>query len=710
MTDADTLLEKARAGFEPLDIQEGYKDNALGWLRRWLTEAAFEAYVPQIDYLIETGRWDFLLDAFYQVIPFGTGGRRGPVGIGPNRINPWTIQSSAQGHAQYLVMQHGAEAHKRGLVLTYDVRRFADDAWYAEGRPNPVRNLDGRQLAMAAAEVYAANGIPVFLFDDVRSTPQLSFTIRHLNCISGDMFSASHNLPTDNGKKIYDRFGGQLIPPEDQALVDEVTARVGAIQTLPYQEAVDRGLVRTLGGPEDRAYRQAVAAVSQSPARAIKILYAPLHGTGLTSVYPILRELGFDVVLDPQTAAPSGAFENVTFNIPNPEVRQSFDHLPEQADAAGADLILSTDPDADRIGVMVRHGESWKFLNGNEIGILLTDYGIRRAQSRKRPAKGATVVKTDVTTSLIARIAEAHGVECIGDLLVGFKYIGAEMNRLEAAGGMDGFILGTEESHGYLMGNYARDKDAAAAAIWIAECAAELKPSNRTLVDQLDRIYAAFGYSYNHLTEIRLLGAAGMEQISKIMHHLRQHPATSFAEFAVQSRRDRWQGEPQPHLSPTDTASRNVLVFHMTPTRPAAAMRVTVRPSGTEPKVKMYFEVLSRPCDRHQLAATKAEVRAIGEHLEKAVMMTCYGILGVNLPERGFLLFGQLPLNDKLRYFEIEEDIADLGGEPNTAVRRERLASLLAFLGANPIEKIDAAFRARYQKGIRAYLQLGDRP
>ena len=174
-----------------------------------------------------------MLQAFYLVIPFGPGGRRGPVGIGPNRINPWTIQSSAQGHAQYLIQQHGEAARQRGIVLTYDVRRFTDTRHYAADRPNPVRDLDGRRLAMAAAEVYAANGIPVYLFDDVRSTPQLSFTIRRLNCISGDMFSASHNLPTDNGKKIYDQFGGQLIPPEDQALVDEVSTHVDAIRTMP---------------------------------------------------------------------------------------------------------------------------------------------------------------------------------------------------------------------------------------------------------------------------------------------------------------------------------------------------------------------------------------------------------------------------------------------------------------------------------------------
>lgn len=706
MTEHGNLLKRAREGMASLEIPARYKECALDGLTRWMTEPQFKDYVPQIAHLIETQRWEFLLDAFYQVIPFGTGGRRGLVGIGPNRINPWTIQTSAQGHAQYLIKQHGAEARERGVVLAYDVRCFTATSLYADDRPNPVKDLDGRRLAMAAAEVYAANGIRVYLYDDVRSTPQLSFTIRHLNCISGDMFSASHNLPPDNGKKVYDPFGGQLVPPQDQALVDEVTGHVDRIQRMPYQEAAASGLVRPIAESVDRAYREAAAALSLSRARGIKLLYAPLHGTGLTSVYPVLQQLGFDVDLDPATANLSGAFENVTFNIPNPEVRQSFDTVLPNADAIQADLILSTDPDADRIGVMVRHKGAWEFLNGNEIGILLTHYGIRQASRMGTLRPDSSIIKTDVTTSLIARIAEANGVRCIGDLLVGFKYIGAEMNRLETAGRMAGFILGTEESHGYLMGNYARDKDAAGAAVWLAEYAAELKASGRTLIDQLDRIFAEYGYCHNHLTEIRLLGAAGMEQIGRIMDHLRAQPVGTFGEFAVASKRDRWEGAPQPHLSRTDTASRDVLIFHLAPAPQTMSMRVTVRPSGTEPKVKMYFEVVGRPCAPELIADAKSHVLSVCERVEKAVMLYCYGILGIDFPERGFLLFWQLPLNDKLHYFEIEEDIAGLRTIENVGQRRQKLNELLAFLGADPIQKIDAAFSARYGKGIRACLGM----
>ncbi len=318
MTTAQDRITQANAGFATLDIPAPFIESALEALETWLVDDAFAAYRPQLEHLIDAQAWDFLLDAFYQVIPFGTGGRRGLVGIGPNRINPWTIQSSAQGHAQYLIKTYGEEARQRGVVLTYDVRVFTQQAPYDPHRPNPIMNLDGRQLAEAAAVVYAANGIKVFMYDGVRSTPQLSFTIRHLKAISGDMFSASHNLPTDNGKKVYDQYGGQLIPPQDQILVDEVTRNVEDIQTMPFEDACAQGLVEIISPAIDEAYQDTVIPLSMSTAREIKILYAPLHGTGLTSVHPILEKLGFDVTLDPQTVNLSGAFENVTFNIPIP--------------------------------------------------------------------------------------------------------------------------------------------------------------------------------------------------------------------------------------------------------------------------------------------------------------------------------------------------------------------------------------------------------
>jgi hypothetical protein len=280
------------------------------------------------------------------------------------------------------------------------------------------------------------------------------------------------------------------------------------------------------------------------------------------------------------------------------------------------------------------------------------------------------------------------------------------MNRLEAQGRQGDFILGTEESHGFLMGNYARDKDAAGAAVWLAELCSQLKTDGRTLVDYLDGIYAKYGYCHNYLTEIRLLGAKGIGRIKTIMEHLRQNDIPMVGEFAVAEKIDRWQGEPQPHLSRTDTSSRNVLVLKLKDLPETRSIRITVRPSGTEPKFKIYIEVLGRPFDLSAIEAAKAQIVGIQERLERAFMAHCYGILGVDFPERGFLLFWQLPLDDKLKYFEIEDQLAALKNVADPAERKTRLESLLAFLGANPVQKVDRAFAARYGSGLMDVLGL----
>jgi phosphoglucomutase/phosphomannomutase len=700
------LMKKATEGLSQLDVSEKVKSAALTNLEAWLTDPLFADYVPQTRHLIEAGKWDVVLDSFYQVIPFGTGGRRGPVGIGPNRINSWTIQASAQGHSQYLLKNYGDKARRQGVVMTFDVRRFTQPGIYAEDRPNPVKDLDGWKLAQAAAEVYAANGIKTYLFETPRSTPELSFAIRHLRAISGDMFSASHNLPPDNGKKVYDMFGGQLIPPHDQILVDEVAGNVKEIKRLDFEEARRQGLVEILGEEIDRAYWDTVCQVSLSTQRSLRIFYTPLHGTGITSVYPVLTRLGFNTTLCPATSNLSGAFENVMFNIPNPEVVESFSASLPLAQKAGADILLSTDPDADRIGIMVNHREQWLFLTGNEIAILLANYAIDKLRAAGRLTPQRVIVKTDVTTALIDKMARENDITCIGDLLVGFKYVADEMNKLEAAGrGMD-FIFGCEESHGYLAGTYARDKDAAGAAVWLAEYASELKQQGKTLVDALDDIYAGYGYCHNYLTEIRLLGAKGMEQIATIMDHFRSQVVETFGEFTVSEKIDRWQGAPQPHLSETDTSARNVIIFRLQNVPETTGLRVTVRPSGTEPKIKMYFELVGKPCRMEDLAAAKQALVDIRLRLEKTFMRFCYGLIGVDFPERGFLLFWQLPLKDKLRYFEIEDALAQLKQNSDRTARSKGLENLLTFLGANPVQKVDTAFKARFGTGIQEYLDL----
>jgi phosphomannomutase len=303
-------------------------------------------------------------------------------------------------------------------------------------------------------------------------------------------------------------------------------------------------------------------------------------------------------------------------------------------------------------------------------------------------------------------MARENKITCVGDLLVGFKYVAEEMNKLESTGRGADFIFGCEESHGYLTGTYARDKDAAGAAVWIAEYAAELKKQGKTLVDALDEIYSAYGYCHNYLTEIRLLGAKGMEQIAAIMDHFRGRAVERFGDFTVAEKIDRWQGSPQPHLSETDTSARNVIIFHLQNVTETTGLRVTVRPSGTEPKIKMYFELVGKPCRLSDLAAAKQALIDVRLRLEKTFMRYCYGLIGVDFPERGFLLFWQLPLKDKLRYFEIEDEIAKLKQNSDPNARSQELENLLKFLGANPVQKIENAFKSRFGAGIREYLDL----
>lgn len=701
--DIQNLLKQTKIGFETVNVGSIYKDDAVINIEKWLTLAEFSDYHPQIINLIENKHWDYLLDCFYQVIPFGTGGRRGEVGIGPNRINPWTIQASAQGHSQYLIKQYGEIAKIRGIVLAYDVRQFFSNRYFNDNLPNPVRNLNCKDLAVAAAQVYTANGIKVFMFDSFRTTPELSFAIRHLKAVSGDMFSASHNPPEHNGKKIYDEFGGQLIAPFDEQLVKEVTQNVSTILTISLKDATKKGLFEEIGQDVDNAYIQACSELSLSENRNVIIAYTPLHGCGSTSILKVLTSLGFTISTDPKTANPSGKFENVTFNIPNPEVIQSFETPLVHAKQIDADIILNSDPDADRIGIMVKHNNQYEFLNGNEIGIVLTQYVIDKKKG-KLNGQGV-IVKTQVTSGLIKKIAEENGMKCIGELLVGFKFIGALMNQLEKEGIIDNFLFGAEESHGFLSGNYVRDKDAVLPAIWLSELAAELKEKGKTIIDYLRGIYSKYGYFCNYLTEIRLPGAEGMSQIKIIQDTLKSNPPQQVGRFELDNVED-WMDR-KPILSETDKAAKNGMVFYFKPVEGTSSVKVTVRPSGTEPKSKMYFEIGSIPFEEVKYTQIKKRIEDIKTELEHAFMKTCYKTLNIDFPDRGFLLFWQLPLQVKLKYFEVEPQIKLLKDEKDPINRKQKLDDLLTFLGSDPIKKIDDAFKsANKDIGITEYLEL----
>ncbi len=696
-----SLLLKVKDEFNKLEINQSYQKSALKSLEVWLTKKEFNPYKNQIVHLINSQHFSYLLDCFYQILPFGTGGRRGEVGIGPNRINPWTIQASAQGHSQYLITKYGHKEIKKGIVLCYDNRQFYGNNFLNPQITSPVDNLTSKNLAEQAASVYAANDIKVYIFNDIRTTPELSFAIRQLKTIGGCMLSASHNPPTHNGKKVYDEFGGQLIPPFDEELIKQVE-NVKNIQTISLNEAKNKQLLITINQTIDQLYQQQLKKLAlNQEKKIIKIVFSPLHGTGITSVFPLLRDLNYDIHLHKPTSNQSGKFENVTFNIPNPEVPQSFNTIVPFAQKINADLILSSDPDADRIGAMFKDKKNhWRFINGNQIAILILEYLIQKTQK-----KDALVIKTEVTTNLMTEICQKNQIKIIGDLLVGFKYIGEAINQLEKNGQIKNFLFAAEESHGYLTGNYVRDKDAAVGAIYLTELANDLKLKNKTLAEYLDMIYLKYGLFRNYLTEIRLPGAEGMTLIAKIQTSLRTTKPKKFGSFEVLKIIDFL--DRKPIVSTTDFASKNCLTFYFkTPNKKIKLIRLTVRPSGTEPKIKMYFELGSQPLLKKDMNNIDLLLSKIVKKLEIDFMIYCYQLIGIKFPKRGFKLFNQMPLLDKLQYFKIENEIIKLKIIKNPNEREKKLNLLLLFLGSNPLEKIDLAFQEKYKVKIKQYLNL----
>ena len=708
MTDYVAEIEE---GFRELHAGDQFKQEALRNIEVWLNDDEFEPYREQILDLVERKEFELLLDSFYQVLPFGTGGRRGPVGIGTNRINPWTIAASAQGHSDYLVKQYGEDARKRGVVLAYDVRKYPDTGLYSNELPNPVKGITSKDLAVVAAQVYAANGIKVHLFDGIRTTPELSFAVRYLKAVAGDMFSASHNPKTDNGKKVYEHSGGQLIPPFDQELADTVN-HVTEIRRMDFDEACKRGLIASIGDEIDNAYLRETTSKALTDERDVVVVYSPLHGVGGTSVYETLKRVRFDVVYDEKTKTPDGGFPHVKFNIPNPEVEESFETLFETGEAIGADVLINSDPDADRLGICVKTDTGYEYLNGNEIAAVLTGFILSELSSQGKLPGNPVVVKTLVTTELCRAIAEKFGCRVIGDLLVGVKYIAEEIRKLEEKGEARCFVVGLEESHGYVVGTYARDKDAAPPAVLLCELAAKLKKESKTIIDYLNSIYKEYGYYRNLLSNVVLLGAEGRTKIDMIQEALRKNPPSEIASFKVARLVDKWTGAP--HTSSTDTTSLNVLVFELESDE--KLMKVTVRPSGTEPKTKIYFEVGGKPLGLNAtdegLEQEKQRVTALVKELEKDVILRrCYPIIGVDMPERSLALSTLLPVEVKQKYFEVEEEIVNLksaveNGAMEKDEARKRIDNVLLIFGADPVEKITKAFEMRTGMTLGEFLRF----
>ena len=474
------LLEKVRRGAADIGVDRAVAEAAVVAMERWLTSRTFRSYQPQIRALVEHARWSVLVDSFYRMLPFGTGGRRGRVGVGPNRFNPYTLGVSVQGHASFLRQRFGEGAHT--VVVACDVREFHDlRGELVPGVPTPVLGMTSRDFAHIAAEVYTAAGFSIVLppEGEALSTPELSFAIRHLGAVGGLQVSASHNHPDDNGGKLYTSTGGQEVPPRDQEVADEV-ARVEWIDRMSLDRARASGLVSTLSDDVVDAYQQAVLASGTDPsARRGRIVFTNLHGTGRRTVYRVLKRAGFQVELEPTQAEPDGRFPAVPFLAPNPEVPRSLSAAVAHAEKVGADIVMGCDPDADRIGLMVRERASdpgatdpvrWRFVTGNEIAALVTHQALRL---RTGGGPAPIIIQTEVTSRLVRRVAELHGARVVDDLLVGFKYIGEAMDQMADSGELRDwddaplsvFAAGVEESHGVLVTPDVRDKDAAGAAL-----------------------------------------------------------------------------------------------------------------------------------------------------------------------------------------------------------------------------------------------------
>ncbi|MCB9780850.1 MAG: phospho-sugar mutase [Alphaproteobacteria bacterium] len=597
-TTTTAALDRVRAAFAASALPEPVRAAALEHLRTWLTDPTFMAWRSQILALIEAERWALLLDSFYQVLPFGTGGRRGTVGIGPNRFNPWTLGSSVQGHALWMRRTLGVpDDRPLRVVITYDVRVFQDSrGQLIPDVPTPVLGMSSRDFALIAAEVYAAADIEVILPPEgvYLSTPELSFAIRHLDADAGLMISASHNPPDDNGGKFYNAQGGQEVPPRDEEMAREVET-ISHIERMPLDRARAAGLVRDLPADVYDAYLQTNLATGLDPtARSARVVFTGLHGLGTQTVGQLLTRAGFDVTFEPTQSAYDGAFPNVPFRAPNPEVPRTMAAACATADKVGADIVMSCDPDADRLGLMVKHPAkgkgSWRFFSGNEIAALVCQYVVAHG-GRPHPL----VIQTEVTSQLLARAARAGGARVVDHLLVGFKYIGDALHQLETRGefaGMKGrlsdFALGAEESHGLLVTPAIRDKDAAGGALMLAELASIEKARGRTLVDTLEDLWRKVGYVQNLLRSLVMQGAEGKARIAAVLDHLRAHPPAEIGGLAVTAFHDRRdvRGVFGPIQSDTDAASRNVLVFQL-----GEDARLILRPSGTEPKAKVYVEV-----------------------------------------------------------------------------------------------------------------------
>lgn len=592
-------IEEAISAAKQAVQDEKLTADALGNLTTWLTESRYADYQDAIVAHIADGKWQKLDDVFWTVIPFGTGGRRGRMyPFGSNAINERTIGESAQGLATYILEQPGASSKQLKCAIAYDPRHRS------------------REFAELCAGIMVANGFEVVFLDDYRATPQLSFAVRYKQCDCGIMVTASHNPPSDNAVKVYWSTGGQVLPPHDKAIIDRVM-NVDQIKRVAFAQAVEAGQVEICTAEIDQAYFAEVNKFAWPGPRDAKIVFSPLHGVGTFAVMPVLEQAGFKEceVYGPH-AEPNGDFPNVPGHVSNPENPAVFDAIIEHAQATGADVVLATDPDCDRLGIAapltMAAGSPWQTITGNQIGALLTDFACARMQQLGLLTDKSYVIKTLVTSELIRRVSESYHVRCEGNLHVGFKWIASVMDAV----GPDAFVLGTEESHGYLIGQYARDKDAAVACLLTGMFVAQLKSEGKTLHQRLTELQQQHGCHLEALVNITMEGSEGMANMSRLMAAFRSDPPRELGGIPVAAVRDykalttqRLDGSTQK----LDALTADMVMLDLE----LDGNYFAVRPSGTEPKVKFYMftrlpseESVDLPVAKQKLAKRLSELEA----------------------------------------------------------------------------------------------------
>lgn len=568
--------------------------------RFWLASDAFDEETKKELQAID-GDDKEIKERFYKDLEFGTGGLRGIIGAGTNRMNKYTVGKATQGLANY-ILKNNPDGAKMGVAIAYDSRNMSPE------------------FAERSALVLNANGIKAYVFDELRPTPELSYAVRALGCTAGIVVTASHNPPEYNGYKVYWADGAQVVYPKDKGIIGEVNAisDFSLIKTMDRKEAEEKGLFNVIGKEIDDGFIKAIKAQAVRPeeikkAEDMVVVYTPLHGTGNKPVRRVLDEVGFkNVYVVPEQEKPDKNFSTVGY--PNPEDPKAFTLAIELAKEKNAEIVVGTDPDADRIGVVIRDEKgNYDILTGNMTGALLTEYVLNGRKEKGLLPENAAVIKTIVTTEMVRAIAESYNAELI-EVLTGFKFIGEKIKQFEEDHSHT-FVFGFEESYGCLSGTYARDKDAVGAAMLVCEMAAYYKNRGMTLHDALEELYKKYGFYKEGVKSVTLKGIDGAEKIGKIMAYLRENTPEGFGGNKVLTVKDYKSGVftdvATGNKSESPLPASDVLYYNL-----EDRAWLCVRPSGTEPKIKFYMGVKAES-SADALAKVEAMEKSVDELLEK---------------------------------------------------------------------------------------------